>query len=159
MDWEVKQFDVLDDFELVGWRELELAQLSLVDLVENLFVNTLGRQRFTQLALVPFLPTSLGFLAMIGFLWRRLHDIAGRRFRGVRRVFHRLGKLEFQVGYAFLQPLDGLRLCVDNPTQIRDNVVLASHLRTIATFSNLRFTNFTRERLRNRDRAQAVQTA
>jgi len=32
-------------------------------------------------------------------------------------------------------------------TNPRDNVVLACHLRTIATFSNLRFTNFTREQL------------
>jgi len=87
---------MLDDFKLIGWRKLEFSNACIVDLVENLFVNALGRQQLAQFSLVPFLTTSLGLLATIGFLWRRLHDIAGRRVRrvrGVRRVFQRLGKL------------------------------------------------------------------
>ena len=106
VDRQVEQLDVLDDFELVGWRELEFANIGIFDFVENLFVDPLGRQRLAQLSLVAFLSAPFGFLAPIGLLRRRLHDIARRRFRRVGRVFQRLGELQFQFGNAVILPLD-----------------------------------------------------
>ena len=84
MDRQVQQFNMLYDFEVVGWRESKFANVSGVNLVGDFFVHTLGLQRLTKLSLMTFLSATFGLLTTIGLLLRRLHDIAGRRLGGVR---------------------------------------------------------------------------
>ena len=127
MDRQVQQFNVLYDVEVVGWRESKFANVSGVNLVGDRFVHTLGWQKLTKLSRMAFLSTTSGLLATIGLLLRRLHDIAGRRLGGVRRVLRRLRQLQFQFSNAFRQIVDLLGLLGIPPSQIRNHVVLARH--------------------------------
>ncbi len=79
MHWQVKQFDVLDDLELVGRGESTITNFSIVDFIEKRLVNTLWRKRLAQLPLVTLLATSFGFLPSGRFLLGWLNDVARRR--------------------------------------------------------------------------------
>jgi len=60
-DRGVWQFDMLDRFEFAGRSQLQTLDLGVLDFVVDRFVDTLGRQRLTQFAIVPFCPPRLAF--------------------------------------------------------------------------------------------------
>ena len=74
-------------------------------------------------------------------------EVTGRRFRGVRRILHRLGKFQLQLSNSLCLRGDLLGLQIDNSTQLSNEIVLLRLERTSAIFSNLRSADFTRERL------------
>ena len=90
----VWHFDLLDRVEFAGRSQLQTLNFVVLDFVVDGLVDTFWRERLVQLSLATFLPASFGFRATLCLLFGRLDNIAGGRFRGVRRVFHRLGKMQ-----------------------------------------------------------------
>jgi len=77
---QVKQFDVLDDRELVGRSEFTIANFSLIDFINERFVDAVRRKRLAQLAFVALLAALFRLLAAVRLLLRWLDDVTGRRF-------------------------------------------------------------------------------
>ncbi len=76
MDRQVKQLNVLNDFELVGRQQTKLANFSSVKFVYKRFVDSLRRKWLTDLTLMALLTATSRFLAPIQFLPGRLDDVA-----------------------------------------------------------------------------------
>ena len=60
MHWQIEKFDVLNNLELVSRGESTITYFRSVDFINEGFVNTVSRERFTQVAFVTFLPALFG---------------------------------------------------------------------------------------------------
>jgi ABC-type uncharacterized transport system permease subunit len=103
-------------------RELEglLIDMVIVEAVRNLIVYSVRRKWLAESPWMTLLAAAFRLLAAINFLFGRFNNIAGWRFRGIRRVLLRLRELQFQLFDFLLKPLY-------NGSKFRDNLVLARH--------------------------------
>ncbi|GEM_PF-2474849 len=79
MHWQIQQFNVLNDLELVGRCESLSTNFSIVDFINKRCVDTLRLKPLAELALVTLLAAGFGFPAAIGLLFQGLDDVARRR--------------------------------------------------------------------------------
>ena len=59
IDWRLRKFDMLNDFKIASGLEPQTLNLLNRDFVHDNFIDLIGRQRLTQMALVPALGSKL----------------------------------------------------------------------------------------------------